>query len=205
LNKSKLPLRSVLQELASSFADAVIAAARDAIFEMPRSRPFAELPPRAAQPRRAQRPRGAQPLRAQPLREDARVLTAAVAASPLPAPAAAPRSRAARAPRTSGAGKAGTGRTRVSHDTASSNAPSDLLITDPQLLLAAIDTAGPQSVWETNEEPVRRAAPAILAPVTPAPAAVEAPPVRDFTPMLREGEVIVRRSAAGVVLRRRRA
>jgi hypothetical protein len=77
-------------------------------------------------------------------------------------------------------------------------AASDQLITDPQALLAALDTAGPEYAIEPREESPREE-PEILRPVS-APAA----PAPIFIPSLRAGEEIVRASGGGVVLRRRR-
>lgn len=85
-------------------------------------------------------------------------------------------------------------------------AASDQLITDPQALLAALDTAGPESAYEPAEASVREE-PEILRPVAaPAEAPVFVPALRPAFrgPALREGEEIVRTSGAGVVLRRRR-
>jgi hypothetical protein len=77
-------------------------------------------------------------------------------------------------------------------------AASDQLITDPQALLAALDTAGPEYAIEPREESPREE-PEILRPVS-----VPAAPAPIFIPSLRAGEEIVRASGGGVVLRRRR-
>jgi hypothetical protein len=77
-------------------------------------------------------------------------------------------------------------------------AASDQLITDPQALLAALDTAGPDYATAPPDESPREE-PEILRPVS-APAA----PAPIFIPSLRAGEEIVRASGGGVVLRRRR-
>jgi hypothetical protein len=213
LNKPKLPLRSALEALASSLADAVIAAARDAIFEHSRSQPiFAPLEPAqtvAAEPRRGRgRPRRVAPVAVASVApahvaKDAATPAARVAKEALPTTAAVVPSRAS-----NGAKRAKAVRTRAAAEPAAPGTPSDQLITDPQALLAALDTASPATAWEVREAPVRRAAPAILAPVTPPTPITPAPEVarfQDFAPALREGEVILRHSAAGVVLRRRRA
>jgi hypothetical protein len=160
LNKPKRPLRSTLQELAETFAEAVIAAARESLFEFSPPQPRAE-------PKR-ERPRAAKPK--------------------------APATNAARTKR-----PRATAPEPVSHAHG-----SDQLITDPQALLAALETAAPAG-WEASHEPPtreEREEPEILRP--PASAVV---PVRTLAPpalRLREGEEIVRRSAGGIVLRRRR-
>jgi hypothetical protein len=75
-------------------------------------------------------------------------------------------------------------------------APSDLVITDPQALLAALETSEPAA---TADEPrAARGEPQILR-------SVEAVSVPALVPALRAGEEIMRTSSAsGVVLRRRR-
>jgi hypothetical protein len=95
----------------------------------------------------------------------------------------------------------------VEHATAAAaDVAGGLAITDPMALLAALATADAVAWNEPaphEGEPVQNGArseePEILramSPVVPAP---------ESAPALREGEVIVRRSAGGVVLRRRRA
>jgi hypothetical protein len=86
---------------------------------------------------------------------------------------------------------------------ATAEAASDLLITDPQALLAAIETAAPATSSESphghsHEAPEEREEPKILAP--------GAAPAREpaFVLALRAGEEIMRTSGSGVVLRRRR-
>jgi hypothetical protein len=80
-------------------------------------------------------------------------------------------------------------------------AASDQVITDPQALLAALDTAGPASSPELLDDvylPEEREVPELLLPV-------EAPaPELYFVPSLRAGEEIMRTSGSSVVLRRRR-
>jgi hypothetical protein len=154
LNKPKRPLRSILEELAAELTDAVLAAARESLYELAASQSHPE--PRRARVARRPAPR----------------------ARPAPRPAARPRPRSKPAPAV--------------------EAASDQLITDPQALLAALDTAGPESATEPLDESPREE-PEILRPVS-APAA----PAPVFIPSLRAGEEIVRASGGGVVLRRRR-
>ena len=95
-------------------------------------------------------------------------------------------------------------------DSPTPEAATDLLITDPQALLAALDTASPEEErggrrgdwsFEAEETVTRRSMPEIL---EPAPAVV---PPREMVPALRarEGEQVLRSSGSSVVLRRRRA
>ena len=113
------------------------------------------------------------------------------------------RTEAARPARPPTRGKRSRPARAASRQASPASAPSpasDLLITDPQALLAAIETATPGTGWEPKiEEAAPREEPEILRPVS------ATAPASTFAPVLREGEVIVRRSAGGVVLRRRRA
>jgi hypothetical protein len=153
LNKLKRSLRSTLAALAASFADAVLAAARESLHELAASQSNAIAKPR---PQRARMVR--------PSAKKARI--ARVEREPISAAAPAP------------------------------DAASDLLITDPQALLAAFDTANPVSAYESPEP---REEPEILRP------AAVAVPARSFVPALRAGEELMRTSGSGIVLRRRRA
>jgi hypothetical protein len=166
LNKPKHSLRSTLADLADAFAEAVIAAARESLFEFARSTSTSTAP-RAIAAARPVRVRASAPAKR--------------AAPPSPPARPAKRTRAA----------------RVASESAPHAGPSDQLITDPQALLAAFDTGAP-ALAVSYDEPARRKEPEILRPV----AAVS--PIVSFEPVLREGEVIVRRSAGGIVLRRRR-
>ena len=196
LNKSKRSLRSTLEELAANFADAAIAAARESLFEYAQS----------AQSR--QQPQARTQARAVTPRDWGRsAVTTAKSAGRKP--------RAAKS-------RAADKRESVAPEATGSGA-SELLITDPLALLAALETADAPSVAveQSYEARASRKGPDILEPVassvaedapvvaisrraSSAPAADESSfaPVR--APALREGEVIVRRSAGGVVLRRRR-
>jgi hypothetical protein len=159
LNRPKRPLRSTLEELTAGLTDAVLAAARESLFELASSQSHAR--PRPARVARPPAKRG-------------------------------PRPRIRREPRPRSGSAA--------------EAASDQLITDPQALLAALETAGPESASEPAEAPVREE-PEILRPVAPpAEEPVFVPALRPALrgPALREGEEIVRTSGAGVVLRRRR-
>jgi hypothetical protein len=152
LNRSKRSLRSTLQALTAALTDAILAAARESLFELADSRP-------AAPPRTRRAPRRA---------KAARVRT--VAAVEHVAPQAF-------------------------------EGASDQVITDPQALLAALDTAAPPGSPERAHESllVEHHVPDVLLPVeAPAPELV-------FVPALRAGEEIMRRSfGSSVVLRRRR-
>jgi hypothetical protein len=78
-------------------------------------------------------------------------------------------------------------------------APSDLVITDPQALLAALEIGEPAG--SVSYAHSAREAPGILQPAEPP----EPAPVPAVVPALRAGEEIMRTSAAsGVILRRRR-
>ena len=186
MNKSKRSLRSTLADLAAAFADAVLAAARESVLEL-----ATEQAPQTRRPRT----------------EPARSARSRVGSAERPRPA-----RAARAP----ARAARTKPSRTLSEPPASPA-GDLLITDPQALLAALETADPSTAWDgPSEAQSPRTEPEILRPVVPkaAPASAHfsgpdqgarADHFSTFAPVLREGEVIVRRSAGGVVLRRRRA
>ena len=156
---AKRPLRIVLDELTSEFVDAVLAAARGALFDRDTARAIAPEPPA-----RAGR-------RAPPRRQASRVRVSRPRRSRVDAPVA--------------------------------EAATDLLITDPQALLAALETASP-AVARRELEPLRereRPVPELLEPVT------MVVPVREPAPAFRarEGEQVLRSTGSNVVLRRRRA
>jgi hypothetical protein len=186
LNKPKRSLRTTLADLAAAFADAVLAAARESVLELATEQAPQTRRPRS-EPARSTRSRGE----------------------------SVERPQAARAPRTPS--RAARKPSRALSDPPVSPG-GDLLITDPQALLAALETADPSTAWESaSAVQTPRAEPEILRPVAPATAPVshrtgsgsdpgpQPDQVSMFAPVLREGEVIVRRSAGGVVLRRRRA
>ncbi len=204
MNKSKRSLRSTLEELAADFAAAAIAAARESLFEFAKSQPPRPQPPARARPEpRARTARAVRSSAAAGAAMTASATNGVAAASVAKAPPRARRSRAASEP-------------------AHPSGATDLLITDPQALLtAAFETAGPaggsSGAAETSYAPVtrmrarreERKEPEILRPVEASARrdedvaeVVPVPVLR--APALREGEEIVRRSAGGVVLRRRR-
>jgi len=201
LNNTKRSLHSVLEELAADFAVAAIAAAREALFEFglatqPVEIDLPEEPNVFVRFAAAPRPRATEQRTPARERKVGRpIMEAARQGSPI-------REAARKGSRIK--------RERSAPDAASSGS-NELLITDPMALLAALETAdGPAAPTEAKREPsaTPRARAPKKEPQILKPAAAEAPVVpiapTFLSPALREGEVIVRRSAGGVVLRRRR-
>ena len=179
VKNTKRSLRDALDDLTTTFVEAVLLAAREALTDRDSflsRQPTAEPP---VERRAVNRP------------------------AKVPRPQAQRKATGRRTARSAAA------------DVAGPEAPTELLITDPQALLAALETAEPADETDRiarriarEESESARTLPDLLEPVEPeAPPQEVVPTRREAVPALRarEGEQVLRSFGSSVVLRRRRA